>query len=399
MQGIPLLDEIKTEIYSVTELNRQVKNWLEQDIGTITVQGELSNLMKPSSGHWYFTLKDAQAQIRCVFFRNRHQRLHQILDNGHQVLAEGRLSLYEARGDYQLIIDTLQEAGVGDLHQQFELLKQKLLATGVFDSARKKPVPCFPQTIGVITSPTGAAIRDILTTLARRYPMAQVCVYPSEVQGKSASGQLIAAIMQANRDQRCDVLILARGGGSLEDLWAFNDEQLAYTIAQSTIPIVTGIGHEIDVTIADFVADLRAATPTAAAEVVSPLQAGILQAILTYENRLIGAMQRMVDYRLLRLKHLKAQLSSPEYRIAAYWQALDHREYQLRHYMMRLHQTQTQRLHALMGRLHAISPLATLERGYAVVTHQDQLVKSAHEVTIGDELEVRLAKGQIRCQV
>lgn len=399
MQGIPLLVETKVDVYSVAELNRHVKSWLEQGIGEITVQGEISNLTKPSSGHWYFTLKDTHAQVRCVFFRNRHTRLHHTMGNGHQVLARGCLSLYEARGDYQLIIEALNEVGLGDLHQQFEVLKQKLFASGLFDASRKKPLPRFPQTIGVITSPTGAAIRDILTTLQRRFPLALVRIYPSDVQGKGAAAQLSTAIRQANQDGVCDVLILARGGGSLEDLWSFNDEALAHTIAQSLIPLVTGIGHEIDVTIADLVADLRAPTPTAAAEVVSPVQEDLLQAIITSEARLIRAMRRIVVHQTLVLKHQWTQLTSPRQMIAAYWQALDHREYQLQQHMARLYQSRVQRLHALMGRLHTVSPLATLERGYAVVTYQQRLLKSTGDVTVGSHIVVRLAQGQLLCEV
>ncbi|PJD92719.1 MAG: exodeoxyribonuclease VII large subunit [Legionella sp.] len=399
MRVIPLLVETTAEVYSVTQLNRHVKSWLEQGIGEITVQGEISNLTKPSSGHWYFTLKDSQAQIRCVFFRNRHTRLHLGMGNGHQVLARGCLSLYEARGDYQLIVEDLSEVGLGDLHQQFEALKQKLFASGLFDLSHKKALPRFPQTIGVITSPTGAAIRDILTTLARRYPFALVRIYPSDVQGKGAAAQLSSAIRQANQDQMCDVLILARGGGSLEDLWSFNDEALAYTIAQSVIPIVTGIGHEIDVTIADLVADVRAPTPTAAAEVASPVQDDMLQAIVTAEARLVRAMRRMVAHQTLLLKHQWTQLTSPRQMIAAYWQALDHREHQLQHYMARLYQSRSQRFHALMGRLNAVSPLATLERGYAVATYQKHLIKNAQEVIVGANIVVHLAKGQLMCEV
>lgn len=431
-------------IYSVTELNRQVKNWLEQDIGELCVQGEISNLTKPSSGHWYFTLKDSQAQLRCVFFRNRHRLHHRGMEAGHLVLAQGKLSLYEARGDYQLIIEELSEAGLGDLHQQFELLKVQLAAKGLFDAGRKKPLPRYPQIIGVITSPTGAALHDILTTLERRYPQALVRVYPSDVQGKLAAGLLCAAIKQANRDNACDVLILARGGGSLEDLWAFNNEQLAYAIADSMIPIVTGIGHETDITIADFVADLRAPTPTAAAEVVSPLQDDMLLALISLETQLIAAMQRRLQNHRLLLTHQMTKLTSPKQMIGRYWQSLDYLERQLQqgftqmrtrhahqiqllllrlraqHPAIRLAQTREafernvirltqvihllcegkrQRLQAVLARLHTVSPLATLDRGYALVTQDQHLVTKAKDVSLGEVIEVRLAKGRLRCEV
>ncbi len=399
MRGTPLSVDLKTEIYSISELNRYVKTWLEQGIGDVLVQGEISNLTKPSSGHWYFTLKDQHAQVRCVFFRQKHLRAHHGMENGQQVIAQGRLSLYEARGDYQLIVETLSEAGLGDLHQQFEQLKQKLFAAGLFDAARKQSLPRFPQRIGVITSPSGAAIRDILTTLSRRYPLAAVRIYPSDVQGKLAAPQLIAAIAQANQDQGCEVLILARGGGSLEDLWAFNDEALAHAIAGSRIPIVTGIGHEIDVTIADLVADLRAPTPTAAAEMVAPIQDELFASIRALEGRMLYAVRRMLQQQTLRCQHQWQRLISPRHMIATYWQTLDHREYQLRHRMSQIMQTQGQALQGLSGRLNTVSPLATLARGYAVVTCDQKLIYSVDNVDLGAQVIIRLTDGSLSCEL
>lgn len=399
MRGIPLLADLQSDIYSVSELNRQVKACLEQGLGMVSVQGEISNLTKPSSGHWYFTLKDQHAQVRCVFFRHKHLRIHAQMGNGAQVVVQGCLSLYEARGDYQLIVETLSEAGLGDLHQQFEQLKQKLFAAGLFDTNRKKSIPRFPHKIGVITSPTGAAIRDILTTLNRRYPLATVHIYPSDVQGKSAAPQLAAAIVLANQEQICDVLILARGGGSLEDLWAFNDEALAYVIAGSQIPIVTGIGHEIDVTIADLVADLRAPTPTAAAEMVTPVQEELWLAVQALSMRMQQAIQRMLQQQYVRYTHQRQRLASPRQMIAAYWQTLDHREYQLRQIMTQMLQMRGQALQNIKGRLHAVSPLATLERGYAVATCDQKLLKSTQEIAIGKQIMVRLARGHLQCEV
>ncbi len=237
---------IKDPILTVSQLNKQIKHFLEQDIGIVNIEGELSNLSKPVSGHFYFTLKDTGAQIRCVFLKNRHlSPFSSQLKDGQHVIASGRLSLYEARGDYQLIIDHLSEAGLGRLYQQFETLKNKLHGEGLFAVERKKPLPVLPATIALITSTSGAAIQDILATLARRFPLAHVLVYPSEVQGTGAAGQLIKAIQRANIEQRGDVIILARGGGSMEDLWAFNDEQLARQIAASTIPIISGVGMKL----------------------------------------------------------------------------------------------------------------------------------------------------------
>lgn len=399
MRGIPLLVESTTDILSVSDLNRRAKLCLEQGLGLVSVQGEISNLTKPSSGHWYLTLKDQQAQIRCVFFRQKQLRHHAALTNGMQVLVQGSLSLYEARGDYQLIAETMQEAGLGDLHQQFEQLKQKLFAQGLFDAARKKPLPRFPKKIGVITSPTGAAIRDILTTLNRRYPLAGVQIYPCDVQGKLAAPQLLAAIELANQESTCDVIILARGGGSIEDLWAFNDEALAHTIVKSYIPIVTGIGHEIDVTIADLVADLRAPTPTAAAEIVTPVQEDLLYGISVLEGRMLQAVKRMLQHQKLRYHYQQKRLISPKHMIASYWQTLDHREYQLRQLITQILQSKKQTLQNFSGRLHAMSPLATLERGYAVVTTELTLIRSVQQITLGEHIQIRLADGQIECEV
>lgn len=399
MRGIPLLVESTTDILSVSDLNRRAKLCLEQGLGLVSVQGEISNLTKPSSGHWYLTLKDQQAQIRCVFFRQKQLRHHAALTNGMQVLVQGSLSLYEARGDYQLIAETMQEAGLGDLHQQFEQLKQKLFAQGLFDAARKKPLPRFPKKIGVITSPTGAAIRDILTTLNRRYPLAGVQIYPCDVQGKLAAPQLLAAIELANQESTCDVIILARGGGSIEDLWAFNDEALAHTIVKSYIPIVTGIGHEIDVTIADLVADLRAPTPTAAAEIVTPVQEDLLYGISVLEGRMLQAVKRMLQHQKLRYHYQQKRLISPKHMIASYWQTLDHREYQLRQLITQILQSKKQTLQNFSGRLHAMSPLATLERGYAVVTTKLTLIRSVQQITLGEHIQIRLADGQIECEV
>lgn len=428
-----------TPVLTVSQLNRQVRSWLEHEMGTILVEGEISNLSKPASGHFYFTLKDATAQLRCVYFRNRHDNT-QDFQNGQQVRAQGNLSLYEARGDYQLIVEQLHEAGEGDLYRQFELLKAKLAALGLFDPARKKPLPRFPDCIGVITSASGAALRDIITTLGRRFPFAHVVVYASEVQGKQAAQQLTKALNLANHDKRCDVLILARGGGSIEDLWAFNDEHLAHAIANSRIPIVSGVGHETDFTIADFVADLRAATPTAAAEAVTPNVVDIVALFQTYETRLLRAIHRFIQHQQLLLQHQTQKLTSPRQLISAYWQSLDFLRNHLQHALQKLFAQKRQSLHAINNRLdaknpvillqkattnlqslenalfnqisikinklrqeftnqlatlHAVSPLATLDRGYAIATCNNKIVIDSQSVNIGDTINIRLAKGQL----
>ena len=431
------------QVLTVTQLNRQVRSWLEHEMGLISVEGELSNLSKPTSGHFYFTLKDATAQLRCVYFRNRHEHTHP-LQNGQQVLVNGHLSLYEARGDYQLIVEQLQDAGEGDLFQQFEQLKTKLAALGLFETSRKRTLPRFPTCIGVVTSASGAALRDILTTLNRRFPIAHVIIYASEVQGKQAAPQLIHAINLANQDKRCEVLILARGGGSIEDLWAFNDEQLAHTIANSAIPTVSGVGHETDTTIADFVADLRAATPTAAAEATTPNALDLLSFFQTMEKQLQRAILRYMQHQQLRLGHQLQKLTSPRQLIISHWQSLDYLKNHLRHALQQLvmkkkatlqhtavrleaknpvlllqqAKTQLQQLeNALiqqatsnittlkqaftnqLATLHAVSPLATLHRGYAIATCNNSILFNSQQVQLGSRIEVRLAKGSFTSEV
>lgn len=392
-------------ILTVSELNRHVRAFLEHELSDVCVSGEISNVSKPSSGHYYFTLKDAGAQIRCVYFRNRYavgNHNHVSLQNGQHVVAVGRLSLYEARGDYQLIIDVLNDAGEGDLYRQFEALKTKLAALGLFDSARKKCLPSLPSCIGVITSGTGAALQDILTTLARRFPLTPVRIYPSDVQGKKAVPQLIQALQRASTDKQCDVLILARGGGSIEDLWAFNEESLVFAMANSPIPIVTGIGHETDVTLADFAADHRAATPTAAAERVVPnwldfkskLQS-LQQALLIASNRLIGHKRR---YQLNVLK-MRLQAQNPvdiiqKRRIHLHYVQAD----LLQVINARMVQSR-QRFAKYLATLQVVSPLATLERGYAIALSHEQVLLDSHQVDKGESIELRLAKGTVYCCV
>lgn len=427
-------------ILSVSELNRAVKNLLEFEMRDITVKGEISSLSKPSSGHFYFTLKDKTAQLRCVYFRSRHGIGVKTVENGLQMIAKGKLSLYEARGDYQLIIEQLSELGEGDLYRQFEQLKKKLATDGLFDASRKRQIPAYPDTIGIITSSTGAALRDILITLKRRYPLVAIIIYASDVQGKKAAPQLVKCIKTANDDKRCDVLILARGGGSIEDLWAFNDEKLAYAIAESKIAVVTGVGHETDFTIADFVADLRAATPTAAAETITPHIDDLLNRLNDIETRLHHLLVRHLQHKQLLLNHQIEKLASPKRLIDAKWQTLDYHtqhlqrliaqivqekqhkllvlKNQLNHqspqrvlkqtklqlqsienslinHMNQLAKSHRQRLETLLATLHAVSPLATLDRGYAIVSHQKNILFSPVQVQIGDQVDIHLAQGHL----
>jgi exodeoxyribonuclease VII large subunit len=430
---------------TVIQLNRQIRLFLEQDIGEISVIGELSNVSKPASGHIYFTLKDDLAQLKCAFFRNYHRPPQQPFADGQQVIARGLVSLYEARGEYQLIVHELTPYGLGELYRQFELLKDKLEKLGLFAKSRKRSLPRYPQRIAVITSKTGAALHDILITLARRYPLVEVDVYASEVQGKNAASQLIHRLKQVNHQERaCDLIILARGGGSLEDLWSFNDEQLAYAIYNSRIPVITGIGHESDVTMADFVSDLRAATPTAAAEAATPSQDELYQIIDSYSTRITNAIQRILAQHNMAMTHLRSQLSYPTRLIQHHAQKLDFLQRQLqRHPIQRLHHfqhrldialsnikahnpkiiverasTQLQSLEAklvssmqnttyllketfstYLTTLNAVSPLATLNRGYAIATHNHQVLHDSHDIHCGDSVNVQLSRGMLVCEV
>ncbi len=386
-------------ILTVTQLNRFIRNWLEQDMGTIHVEGEISNLTQAASGHCYFTLKDTSAQLRCVFFRNRHFTNQAPPKNGQLIIAQGKLSLYEARGDYQLIIDVIEEAGVGELYRAFQLLKTKLAALGLFDAERKKPIPSIPHCIGIVTSPKGAALHDIMTTITRRYPLAQTRLYPSDVQGAQATSQLIQAIAQANHDAQCDVIILARGGGSMEDLWSFNHEALAHAIANSQIPIVSGIGHETDFTIADFVADFRAATPTAAAEQVTPDWKKLEQQFQTLGERLRLAMMRFLREKQQQLTYEAQKIGSPKRLIETHEQTLDYLTRQLNQLMTFFMTQKKHTLSALIQSLESHSPLATLARGYAVATKEHKLLFTTENLAINDTIDVQLARGQLTCTI
>ena len=387
-------------ILSVTQLNRLVRNWLENDLGVMRIEGEVSNVTSASSGHCYFTLKDTTAQLRCAFFRNRYNlHTHTAPLHGQSIVAQGKLSVYEARGDYQLIVESITTAGIGELFRLYVALKAKLQAAGLFDPSRKKSLPRLPHCIGIITSAHGAALHDIMTTIQRRYPLAATRLYPSDVQGTQAAAQLIKAIQTANREQACDVLILARGGGSLEDLWPFNDEALAYAIVESALPIVSGVGHETDFTIADFVADLRAATPTAAAEAVTPDWPQFVAQFHLLNTRLLTAMQRLLERLRQQHRQLNQRLSAPWRVIESHWQNLDHLQ---RHLMQIMQQLLTQKQHALelaVLNLHTLSPLATLSRGYAIATHYEHVLLSSHQVNLGDSIQLQLALGQLRCRV
>jgi len=380
-----------------------VRSLLESGLGTLWVEGEISNLARPASGHWYFSLKDRDAQIRCAMFRQRNVLSRFAPREGQLVVAFGRVSLYEPRGDYQLLVELMEDAGVGALQRAFDELKARLAAEGLFAPERKRALPSAPRRIGVITSPTGAAIRDIVQVLRRRCPAAQILIYPSPVQGAAAAAALIAAVELAGKRAEVDVLILARGGGSIEDLWAFNDERLARAILASPIPIVTGIGHEIDFTIADFVADLRAPTPSAAAQLVAPDAAVWRQRLEQLLARFTAAARRALRSEQLRLEALtrRLQQSHPGARLQQHSQRLDELEARLRLSLRARIAAGTARLESAARALQAVSPLATLERGFAVVTRASDgaLITDATQLAVGEAFDARLAHGSLRATV
>jgi exodeoxyribonuclease VII large subunit len=433
----------KPQILTVTELNRRSRQLLEMHLNQVWVEGEISNLATPSSGHWYFTLKDDKAQIRCAMFRGANSRIRFRPQNGTQARVRARVSVYEPRGDYQLIVDHMEDAGLGALQQAFEALKKQLAQEGLFATEHKQALPAYPDTIGVITSPTGAAIRDILHVLERRYPLAEVILIPVAVQGKAAAGEIAAAIEKANQLDM-DVLIVGRGGGSLEDLWAFNEEIVARAIFASEIPVVSAVGHEIDFSIADFVADVRAPTPSAAAEIVSPDQEELENLFNSYLNFFIYHLQQEITRHGHRLQITFQQLTHPGQKLTQQGQQIDHLEIRLQQAMINMlaqkqsaarheisalrqfapreqinllrtrvgHltnllrngarqslQQRKQKLGELSHVLNSVSPLNTLNRGYAIVSEGNHVITDATKVAMGTELQARLKRGRLTLKV
>ena len=431
-------------IYTVSRLNNVVRLLLGQEMGLVWLTAEISNLVQHSSGHWYFTLKDQQAQIRTAMFKGQNRRVSFRPQNGQQILVQGQLSLYEARGDYQLIVEKMQPAGVGLLQMKLEALKARLMAEGLFDPRRKRALPTQPKQIGIITSPTGAAIHDMLTILARRDPALPVILYPSAVQGESAVPALLKALETAWRRNECDLLIIDRGGGSLEDLWCFNDELVVRAIANSPIPIVSAVGHETDVTLSDFAADLRAPTPSAAAELVSRDQQQQLHRLAQYQHRLQQAIQLRLQQHQIAWQQQYARLNTqnPRYQLQQKIQKQDELQFRLERVMtqtlvqanqqwmsqhQRLQQVSPKRqlpnlqkqhaylyqrllnamqskqqdsaqtLSRLSSQLHALSPLQVLARGYSVTTNaKGELIHSSQQVTTGEMLNVQLHQGTLK---
>ncbi len=429
------------DIYTVSRLNREVRTVLETGFPLLWIEAELSNFARPASGHWYFSLKDEAAQVKCAMFKNRNQLVKVLPANGKQVLVRARIGLYEPRGDYQLIIEHMEEAGDGALRRQFELLKNKLATEGLFDTAHKKNIPETVTRVGIVTSATGAAIHDILTTLQRRFPMHKTIVYPVPVQGKGASNKIAAAITKANERKEIDVLIIARGGGALEDLWEFNEEVVARAIYNSDIPIITGIGHEVDFTIADFVADKRAATPTAAAELISPDRRQLLQQFASFESRLIYLMrqnlqqkQQKTDWLNKRIRHPKDQLQifknklnelnqrnvrsvkntllksrsqirllevklqqhAPLQRIQQLQLQYKNINNRFQHAAKQIMSIKIKKLQHLIYTLDAISPLHTLKRGYAIVKDENNhVIRNVRNVKKNQLIKTEFAKGSV----
>ena len=443
---------------TVSQLNRRARQLLETHLPLVWVEGEISNISRPGSGHWYLTLKDEQAQVRCAMFRNRNSMVQFVPANGTQVLVRCRVSIYEGRGDFQLIIEHMEEAGHGALQRQFDELKRRLAEEGLFSEDHKQPLPYLPSRIGLITSPTGAAIRDILSVIQRRFPAIPVTVFPSIVQGKtntgkSAANELTDQIHYANeiaadetrKHSHCDVLILSRGGGSIEDLWAFNEEVLARAIYNSKIPIVSAVGHEVDFTIADFVADYRAPTPSAAAEILTPDGSELMANFKGYEQLLTDTILRNIQIQSQQVDSLSRQLRHPGERLAHYQTQLqnlktrlkqtlavnlNHQNNRIQNLLGQLYQhhpsQQLEKLHlqldALQQRLHSgmanlleqkklrwensaqllntVSPLNTLQRGYAIVMNEEQhVIRHTKEINPGDQISTKLVDGSLLCTV
>ncbi len=383
-----------TKILTVSELNRLANQLLSQSFPLFWVSGEVSNLTRAASGHWYFSLKDAGAQVRCVMFKGRNSYLDWAPKEGDKVEARCTVTLYEARGDFQLSIEFLQRAGLGVLFEAFEKLKAKLQLEGLFDPARKQALPDHPKQIGVITSPDAAALRDVLSTLRRRMPSIAVIIYPTPVQGKGAATLIAEAINTATQRAECDVLIVCRGGGSLEDLWSFNEESVARAMAACPIPIISGVGHETDFTIGDFVADVRAATPTAAAELVTPSREAMLNALKQLNLQLTRACLSLLNQRSQALDYLARRLISPLQQIAGQKSQLAQAAYRLSHAWQQQLQTKQQHLLRLGQNLSHLNPQAVLTRGYAFVQNKDgAIVSSSRQLQAGEAVSLTFGTG------
>jgi len=434
-------------VYSVSELNKTIRGLLESQFPLMWIEGEISNLAEPASGHIYFTLKDTKAQVRCAMFKGRKQLLRFKPANGQQILIRAKVGLYEARGEFQLIAEHMEEAGDGKLRREFEALKARLADEGLFDGALKQAIPELPKSIAVITSGTGAAIRDVLSVLKRRFPSIPVQIYPVAVQGEKAAPEIAKALYRASKSKTCDVILLVRGGGSLEDLWAFNEEQVARAIVLCDVPVISGVGHEVDVTIADFTADQRAATPSAAAELVSPNQQTYLHKFQNFQRQLIRQMQNNLSrlneqsqwlQNRLKIQHPSSQLMQQGQQLdeltenlhSAFQTIISDKKHGLKYAMQNLLsnrpdqfidyqkaqlddlsnrmvyisqlniETHQQQLANLSRTLQAISPLNTLSRGYSITRDANgETVNNTRQLRKGDVISTEFKKGKITSRV
>lgn len=402
MEQIPLFEQ---RIWSVSQLTRYVRELLEEDesLKDVWVQGEISNLSKPSSGHIYFTIKDVDASLRCVMWRSVVARQTYIPQDGDAIEVHGYVSVYEAGGQYQLYADVFRPLGEGALYQEFLRLVSRLEAEGLFDPERKKAIPQWPERIGLITSPTGSAIRDVLSTLKRRYPLVEITLFPTVVQGDDAPEGIVEGLEALNRWIEPDVILLVRGGGSLEDLWAFNDERVARAVAASQAPVISGVGHETDFTITDFAADLRAATPTAAAELATPDHEELRRSMLDALLQLRRIMQSIITTYRLQLSEMIYRLNSlsPYARVRTYRQLLDEHNHRIKIALVNALTVQKTRLEGFEQRLENINPAAVLGRGFAIVTKSvdGQVVRSVDDVTVDDAIDVRVTDGEFSARV
>lgn len=414
-------DTSDVTVFSVSELNRRIRSTLEGEFDLVWLQAEISNFKPHTSGHWYFSLKDDRAQVAAVMFRGHNSRLKFRPENGMEVLIRGKVTVFEPRGNYQVFCETMEPVGAGALQKQFEQLKEKLSKEGLFDKARKRPLPQLPKHVAVVTSPTGAAIQDILNVFSRRFRALQVTVVPTLVQGAAAAPQIVEALKKAYRLRHLDAIIVGRGGGSMEDLWCFNDEQVARTVAQSPVPIISAVGHEIDFTICDFVADYRAPTPSAAAEVVSANVTEILDTLERMEQHLIRSMEYRIEERRQKIDHLKRLLVDPKKRlqeIKLRCQELESRlvqnfwreTAQLKRSLLEMGRRQRWGMQQILKQnksrvinvgslLDSLSPLKVVDRGYALVKNNQKIIKQVDQVKPGDAIEVRLSDGTIQAQV
>jgi exodeoxyribonuclease VII large subunit len=387
------------KILSVSELNRLAREVLQTSFPLFWVSGEVSNLTRAASGHWYFSLKDASAQVRCVMFKGRNSYVDFTPREGDKIEARASVTLYEARGDFQLTVESMQQAGLGDLFEAFEKLKLKLQNEGLFETARKQPIPAYAKTIGIVTSADAAALHDVLTTLKRRNPNTTVIIYPTPVQGKGAAETIAKAINLANKRQEVDTLIICRGGGSMEDLWQFNEEVVARAIANCTIPTISGIGHETDFTICDFVADVRAATPTAAAELACQDVSNLKQKLTNITQQLNRHMMLTFNERAQRLDFLARRLISPAQKLEAQADYVKQLQKRLNYSMQQRMQKYLQYYTQLKTSIEQLSPQAVLARGYAIITSDHKTITNSNQLQIGQSLHIQLHTGEAEASV